>query len=151
MLRPWVKTLVTAVSFCAVVVALAQGEGENLRVATLVPGPPSCPPVSPVRTAFERVIRQDGFERASFTRICFSELTDVPARVRQILETKPNVLVIWGSPVAARMAIDTTGTLPVILSQTLRPEPYPTDVWGNAPPGRPAFAATGEPPRDWDR
>lgn len=83
-------------------------------MATLVPGPPSCPQTSPVRTAFERTIRQAGLDRVAFIRVCYAELAEIPARISQVLATKPSVVVIWGSEVAARMVAESTGTVPVV-------------------------------------
>jgi putative ABC transport system substrate-binding protein len=91
-----------------------RAEDTGVGVATLVPGPPSCPQTSPVRTAFERTIRQAGFDRVSFTRVCYAELAEIPARLSQVLATKPSVVVIWGSAVAARMVAESTGTVPVV-------------------------------------
>ena len=105
---PLVVVLIGTTPICA------QPARQPPVVATLVPGPPSCPPASPVRTAFERVVRNSGFENASFTRVCYSELSDIPSRVRDILTARPKVLVVWGSAVAARMAIDASGDLPIV-------------------------------------
>src|SRR3954463_12535309 len=100
-------------SLLAIVPARADPPKEALGVATLVPGPPSCPQASPVRTAFERVVR-DSVQNASFSRVCYTELSDIPSRVRDILTANPKVLVVWGSAVAARMAIEASGQLPIV-------------------------------------
>src|SRR3954470_2417621 len=127
-----------ALSLLTIVPARGEPAREALGVATLVPGPPSCPQASPVRTAFERVVR-DSVQNASFSRVCYTELSDIPSRVRDILTANPKVLVVWGSAVAARMAIDASGQLPIVFGDI--PDPVANGLVDSL--GRPGGRVTG--------
>jgi putative ABC transport system substrate-binding protein len=113
--------LLTMAAFQLLLTPAALAEELRAAVASLVPGPPACPQTSPVRTAFEAAIRRAGFGDASFTRFCYAELSDIPARIQQMLGAKPTVVVVWGSAPAVRVVLTSTGTLPVIFSDAADP------------------------------
>lgn len=105
--------VVMAVSATALPTAFAADDAKDVRIAALVPGRPGCLAGAP-RAAFDRGLRQAGYDPSVVTQYCYLELADVPGRVRQILDTRPSVLVLWGSAVAARAVKDATATLPFV-------------------------------------
>jgi putative ABC transport system substrate-binding protein len=100
----------------------AAENGKRLRISALVPGPPSCPVFNGASTeAFQRAIREAGYGAAEMLQYCYSSLADVPAQMPRILHDRPDVLLIWGSAIAARAIKDASPTLPVVFVDVADP------------------------------
>jgi putative ABC transport system substrate-binding protein len=66
-------------------------------------------------------MRENGIDPATVQQYCYSELTDVPEQMREIVLTKPDVLLIFASAVAARTARAASPTLPIVFADV--PDP----------------------------
>jgi putative ABC transport system substrate-binding protein len=66
-------------------------------------------------------LRETGYGGDGFTQYCYSSLSEVPSQVREILATKPTVLLVWGSAFAAKAVRDATTTLPVVFADVADP------------------------------
>lgn len=80
------------------------------RLVLVIPGPPNC-----VKDGLTiPAMRDSGIDPATVTQYCFSELRDVPRLMAQIVDTKPDVLLIFASPVAVREAHELSPSLPIV-------------------------------------
>ena len=115
-----VPTVAIGTGMCWVSSATA-ADGQ-LRIATLIPGPPACPIGTDAATlAFQRSLREAGYSTNDVTQYCYAALSDLRARVQQILASRPTAILVWASPVAARAVKDATSTVPVVFADV--PDP----------------------------
>jgi len=115
-----VPTVVIVTGMCWVSSATA-ADGQ-LRIATLIPGPPACPIGTDASTlAFQRSLREAGYSTNDVTQYCYTALSDLTVRVREILASRPTVILVWASPVAARAVKDATSTVPVVFADVADP------------------------------
>ena len=122
--RPPAATHVVAIALIATaaITYADQSAIAKIRIVTLIPGPPACPiGTDPATLTFQRSLREAGYGDDGFSQYCFSSLSEVPNQVREILATKPTVLVVWGSAVAAKAVRDATTTLPVVFADVADP------------------------------
>lgn len=97
-------------------------DNSNVSIATLIPGPPECP--VDMSAAATKVFVQgieDGGYVGHWKQYCYAALADVPIRVRQILDSKPSILLIFGSVVAARAVKDANSDVPVVFVDVADP------------------------------
>lgn len=90
-------------------------DNSDVSIATLIPGPPACP--VDMSVAATKVFVQgieDGGYAGHWKQYCYAALADVPIRVHQILDSRPSILLIFGSVVAARAVKETNADLPVV-------------------------------------
>ena len=110
--------IVTGVSW----VSNATAADGQLRIATLIPGPPACPIGTDAATlAFQRSLREAGYSTNDVTQYCYAALSDLPRRVREILASRPSIILVWASSVAARAVKDATSTVPVVFADVADP------------------------------
>ena len=122
--RRLARAALVASSLCAAMlgVSLAAEDAKGPRIAYLFPGPPACPTINnSASVAFQRRLQEAGYGNAEQTQYCYQTLADVPTRVRQILEAKPSIALIWGSASAARALRDASPTLPVVFVDVADP------------------------------
>jgi putative ABC transport system substrate-binding protein len=87
------------------------------RIALVIPGPPNC-----VKDGLTiPAMRESGIDPATVQQYCYSELRDVPQQMREIVRTKPDVLLIFASAVAARAAREASSTLPIVFADVQDP------------------------------
>jgi len=110
------RSIITLVAFAAVThVALAR-DGPP-RIALVIPGPVDC-----VKDALTvPIMRESGIDPATVDQYCYSELRDVPQQMRRIVLTKPDVLLIFASALAARAAREASPTLPIVFADVADP------------------------------
>jgi putative ABC transport system substrate-binding protein len=97
--------------------APALAADERPRIALVIPGPPNC-----VIDGLTRpLMLESDIDPATVTQYCFSDLRDVPRQMREIVATKPSVLLIFASPVAARAAHEASPALPIVFADV--PDP----------------------------
>jgi putative ABC transport system substrate-binding protein len=66
-------------------------------------------------------MKESGIDPATVTQYCFSELRDVPRLMRQVVDSKPDVLVIFASAVAVRIAHEASPSLPIVFGDVQDP------------------------------
>jgi putative ABC transport system substrate-binding protein len=117
------RVSVLAVGLAAVATTAFSADGAVIRIAYLFPGPAECPvdTTSPTTIAFQRKLQEAGFGSAEQKQYCYLTQADVPARVREILDSKPSILLIWASPTAASAVKEVTSTLPVVFVDVADP------------------------------
>lgn len=96
---------------------LTVAEARPARIALVIPGPSNCVKDSLVLPA----MRESDIDPATVTLYCYSELRDVPRQMREIVSTRPDVLVVFASAVAARAARDASSTLPIVFADVQDP------------------------------
>ena len=85
-----------------------------MHFATLGPGPSDCPLV-PASYAFIKGFRDLGYAKdAVVDQRCYSQLSDIPRVVAEILASKPPLVVVWGSIAAVRLLNQKSPTLPIV-------------------------------------
>jgi putative ABC transport system substrate-binding protein len=94
--------------------ALAQDGSREPRIISFVAGPPDCP-MTRLGQTFSEALRDLGRNPARVERRCYNDQVSIPRMIREIVDAKPSVLVVWGSPVVARLVKEATSTLPVVL------------------------------------
>ena len=111
-----VHVSILAAGLAAVATAALAADGAEIRIAYLFPGPAECPidTTSPAAIAFQRRLQEAGFGSAEQKQYCYLTLADVPARIREILDSKPSILLVWASANAASAVKEVTSTLPVV-------------------------------------
>jgi len=118
----FLKVLTVAIVTSMCWVSSATAADGQLRIATLIPGPPACPIGTDAATlAFQRSLREAGYSTNDVTQYCYTALSDLTGRVREILASRPTVILVWASPVAARAVKDATSTVPVVFADV--PDP----------------------------
>lgn len=90
---------------------------DPVRLALVIPGPPNC--VKDDLTI--PVMKESGIDPATVAQYCFSELSDVPRLMRRVVDSKPDVLVIFASAVAVRDAHEASPSLPIVFGDV--PDP----------------------------
>jgi putative ABC transport system substrate-binding protein len=87
------------------------------RIALVIPGPLNC-----VKDALTLpAMRESGIDPETVQQYCYSELKDIPEQMRKIVLTKPDVLLIFASAVAARAAREASPTLPIVFADVQDP------------------------------
>ena len=125
--RPPAATQVVAIALIATAAITyadpsAIAGDSKIRIVSLTPGPPACPiGTDPATLTFQRGMREAGYGAEDYSQYCYSSLSEVPKQVREILATKPTVLLVWGSAVAAKAVRDATTTLPVVFADVADP------------------------------
>ena len=119
--------LITRRCFELLVLGLTLGTGahtaaaddalKRAHIATLGPGPPSCPPVSAL-VAFAKGMTELGYGPESVVESrCFSELAELaelPGLAAELLKGKPALVVVWGSVVAAQAIRQASPSIPIV-------------------------------------
>lgn len=68
-----------------------------------------------VGQTFREALRDLGHDPARVQQRCYNDQVPIPRTIREIVDAKPSVLVVWGSPVVARLVKDATSTVSVVL------------------------------------
>ena len=90
---------------------------DPARLALVIPGPPNCVKDDLTIPA----MKESGIDPATVTQYCFSELSAVPRLMRHVIDAKPDVLVIFASAVAVRVAHEASPSLPIVFGDV--PDP----------------------------
>ena len=111
-----IKRVVALAAFAALMHAALARDGPP-RIALVIPGPLNCVKDDLTIPA----MRESGIDPATVQQYCYSELRDVPQQMREIVRTKPDVLLIFASAVAARAAREASPTLPIVFADVTDP------------------------------